>query len=99
MINLYLIRNCGCDDTTHGLARMTDEQLSFLKNIIEDLNKNSTYSCMPTIDVYKIDEDLLREATDEDSKENVLHLGDCKYALKDRWCVWQDDFEARKVIG
>ena len=99
MSNLYLIRNCGCDDTTCGLARMTDEQLDFLKNIIEDLNRNSTYSCMPTIDVYKIDEDLLIEATDEDDKDDVLHLGDYKYVLKDKFVFWTDDFEERKVIG
>lgn len=50
-------------------------------------------------DVYKIDEELLREATDEDSIENVLHLSECKYALKDRWCILHEGFEKRKVIG
>lgn len=98
MTNLYLIRNCGCDDTTHGLARMTDEQFKFFKTVIENLNKNSTYGCMPTIDVHKLNEDLLRESTDEDSIENMLYLDDCKYVLKDRWCIWQDGFEANKVI-
>lgn len=99
MTNLYLIRNCGCDDTTVGLVRMTDEQLDFLKAVIEDLNKNSTYGCMPTIDVYRIDEDMIREAADEDCTEEMMHLGDSKYVLKDKWVVWTEDFEARKVIG
>ena len=98
MTNLYLIRNCGCDDTTTGLARMTDEQFDFFKNIVEDLNKNSTYGCMPDIHVYRINEDLLREATDEDNDDIVLHLGDCKYALKDRWIFRSDGFEANKLI-
>lgn len=99
MISLYLIRNCGCDDTTHGLALMTDNQLEFFKTIIENLNKNSTYGCMPTIEVYRIEEDLLREATEEDSKEDIMHLDDAKYVLKDKWIVWQEEFEERKVIG
>lgn len=99
MTNLYLIRNCGCDDTTVGLVRMTEEQLKFFKDTIENLNKNSTYGCMPTIYVYKIDEDLVREATDEDDKDDMMYLDDCRYVLKDEWVVWQDGFEARKVIG
>lgn len=99
MTNLYFIRNVGCDDETRGLARMTDEQLDFLKTIIEDLNKNSTYGCMPTIDVYRIDEDMIREATDEDCTEEMMYLGDSKYVLKDKWVVLTEDFGVRKVIG
>lgn len=98
MNNLYLIRNCGCDDTTTGLARMTDEQLSFFKNIIENLNKNSTYSCMPTIEVFKIDMDLLKDVTDEDDGDTVMYLDDRKYNIKDPWTIWSDEFEARRVI-
>lgn len=98
LTNLYLIRNCGCDDTTTGLARMTDEQLVFFKNIIENLNKNSTYGCMPTIEVFKIDMDILREVNDEDDKDCMMYLGDKVYALKDRWTIWSDEFEAGRVI-
>lgn len=54
---------------------------------------------MPTIDVYKLDEDMIRKATEEDCKEDVLYLGDRKYTLKDRCVMWHDDFQARKVIG
>lgn len=49
LTNLYLIRNCGCDDTTTGLARMTDEEFEFFKTVIENLNRNSPYGCMPMI--------------------------------------------------
>lgn len=31
MTNLYYIQNVGCDDTTHGLARMTDDQFATFK--------------------------------------------------------------------
>lgn len=83
MTNLYLIRNCGCDDTTLGLAYMTDEQLSFFKNVVENLNKNSTYGCMPTVEVYRIDKDMLSEAVDDDDPWDVLTVDDRKYAFKD----------------
>ena len=100
MTNLYLIRNCGCDDTTTGLVRMSDEQLEFFKTTIENLNKNSTYGCMPTIEVYRVDENMIREAEDDDSAENVMYLDDCRYVLEDgmRWQIYTDDFQARKVI-
>lgn len=94
MTNLYFIRNVGCDDETRGLARMTDEQLSFFKNVVSDLNKNSAYGCMPVIHVYKIDEDVLREANEtEDIPERVLTLGNCKYVIDDvsLWYGIEDD--------
>lgn len=37
---------------------------------------------MPTIDVYRINKDILREATDDDKHYNILHLGEKKYVLK-----------------
>lgn len=102
MVNLYYIRNVGCDDETTGLARLTDEQLYFLKNIVENLNKNSTYGCMPTMYVYKIDEDMIREATDEDREDHtyrIMYLDDREYVLKDGIRTWDDEFYERKVIG
>ena len=100
MTELYLIRNCGCDDTTTGLVRMSDEQLEFFKTTIENLNKNSTYGCMPTIEVYRVDENMIRESEDDDSAENVMYLDDCRYVLEDgmRWQFFTDEFQARKVI-
>ena len=99
MLNLYYIENIGCDDTTHGLARMTDEEFTVFKRIVENLNKNSTYGCMPTIDVYRIDEDFIREFTDEDRKDDALYLDDKRYVLKEACTIWTKEFEARKVIG
>lgn len=82
MTNLYFIDNVGCDDETCGLAIIPEEFFSTFRNIIEDLNKNSQCSCMPTIYVYKINENMLREATDNDEPYSILHLGDKKYVLK-----------------
>lgn len=93
MSNLYFIRNCGCDDTTNGLARMTDEQLSFFKNIIENINKNSTYECMPVIEAYKIDESVLREPTDGDWAERIMLLDDRKYVFIDTMMYYGDTLE------
>ena len=83
MTNLYYIENVGCDDTTHGLARMTDDQFATFKSIIENLNKNSTYRCMPTINVYKIDDSFVRPARDTDSRCNILYMDDREYVLAD----------------
>lgn len=81
MSNLYFIKNMGCDDETCGLARIPDEFIETFKSIIEDLNENSTNCCMPEIVVYKIDESMIREATDIDKDYKILHLGDKKYVL------------------
>lgn len=82
MTNLYYIENVGCDDTTHGLARMTDEEFAVFKRVVENLNKNSTYSCMPTIDVYRINDSFIEPATDDDSKDEILYMDNGKYVLK-----------------
>lgn len=83
MTNLYYIENNGCDDTTHGLTRMTDEEFAVFKRVIENLNKNSTCTCMPTISVYKINDSFVRPATDDDSNDAILYMDDGKYALED----------------
>lgn len=100
MTNLYLIRNCVCDDTTTGLVRMSDEQLEFFKTTIENLNKNSTYGCMPTIELYQVDENMFKEAEDDDSAKDIMYLDDHKYVFEDgmRWQIYTDEFQARKVI-
>lgn len=82
MEELYYIRNVGCDDETCGLAIIPKEFFNIFKEIIENLNENSQCSCMPTISVYKIDENMIREARDDDEDYNILHLGDKKYVLK-----------------
>ena len=45
----YKITNIGCDDETEGVFEFTEEQYNFLDKTFEELNKNSTYGCMPKI--------------------------------------------------
>lgn len=98
MANLYYIRNVGCDDETIGLARMTVDELDFFKRVIENLNKNSTYGCMPTIAVYKINEDMLREPNEGQAKEDIMRLDDREYVLKDKWFMYDDhNIESEEV--
>ena len=58
----YKIINVGCHDETEGVFELTKEQREFLDNLFEELNKNSTCECMPTIHI--------EESTEkEDGKE------------------------------
>ena len=56
MMKKYEINNLGCDDETTGVFEFTEEQFEFLKEVFTELNKFSTYSCMPTIDIYPIED-------------------------------------------
>lgn len=80
MTNLYYIENVGCD-STKGLAVIPDEFWNIFQTTIEDLNKNSRYSCMPKIVVYKIDENMIKEATKDDTKYDIMYLNGNKYVL------------------
>lgn len=97
MTDLYYIVNSGCDDYTRGLAIIPEGRFEAFKTIITDLNKNSTYGCMPTIRVYKIDESMIREATDEDADYRLLYLGDKKYVMKDGSYNFYGDKERRVI--
>ena len=90
MVSLYYIENKGCDDTTHGLSYMTDDQFSVFKTIVENLNKNSTYGCMPTITVYKIDKSFIRAYTENDPNYEILYMNDGKYVLNDYIYGWSN---------
>lgn len=81
MTNLYYIENRGCDDTTRGLAIIPDKFWDIFKTTIENLNKNSSYCCMPRIAVYKIDETMIREAIEEDIDHEVMYLNGSEYVL------------------
>lgn len=88
--NLYYIRNCGCDDETQGLVDIPDACFPTFLDFIENLNKNSTYGCMPTIEVYKVDARMFREATEDDADYRWLYFGDKKYVFNDtvdRWSL------------
>lgn len=88
---LVLIRNYGCDDTTTGLAQFnTEEELEKFIKIINDLNENSTYGCMPSIGLYEINqEDIVKLslAETEVEEKDILYLDGEKYILayKDEW--------------
>lgn len=95
---VYYIENCGCDDTTHGLVRISDEDFPKFKEFIENLNKNSHYGCMPTIDVYKVSMDEFREVVyipglfrGDDGwvdRDYLFHLDGKTYTFTDGGSVW-----------
>jgi hypothetical protein len=91
MTRLYYIENCGCDDTTCGLVRISDEDFSKFKSFIENLNKNSTYGCMPKIHVYEIDETIVHPWSKDDSDSDRLYLDDSIYTIDREW-YW-DNFD------
>lgn len=99
MDNLYFIINVGCDDETCGLARISDEDFPKIKTIIENLNKNSHYECMPTIRLYRItNPELLEEVTDEESdyrSGRFLYLDGARYILGTR----NNIYEYNDVLG
>lgn len=95
---LYLVENEGCDDTTHGLVIIPDEYFAQFKEFIENLNKNSTYGCMPTISVYTIDQDLIGEFDGEEIfEDDKLYLKDKIYSAKEGYSsdLWM---KGEKVI-
>ena len=83
MTNLYYIENRGCDDTTRGLVIIPDEFWDIFKTTIENLNKNSSYCCMPRIAVYKIDEIMIRETTEADEEYDTLYLNGNTYVVNE----------------
>lgn len=91
MLNLYYIENVGCDDTTHGLSYMTDDQFSMFKIVVENLNKNSTYGCMPKIFVYRINDSFIRASTENDPDYNILYMNNGKYVLEDGIFAWSNE--------
>lgn len=87
---LYYVVNSSCDDETRGLVRISDEDFPKFKAFIENLNKNSTYGCMPTIAVYKVEMDSFRKKTDDDNVvRNWLYLDDEVYVLG-RWYLYDE---------
>ena len=52
----YILANHGCDDTTFAVIELTDDELAIVLRVVNELNKHSTYGCMPTIGIYIFDE-------------------------------------------
>lgn len=98
MVKLYYIQNLGCDDTTCGLIRISDEEFPKFKSFLENLNRNSTYGCMPVIYLYEIQEDDIQKW---DENENCdyerLYLDGEIYALKKHIIPWKLEVTAGKV--
>ena len=65
---LYFVANEGCDDVTRGIVSVSDSDFPKFKALIENLNKNSTYGCMPTISVYKINREQIKEIVYDPNK-------------------------------
>lgn len=92
---LYYIANRGCDATTYGLARISDDDFPKFKTFIKNLNKNSYYGCMPTIDVYEISADELREFDDNYvDRQNVLYLDGKTYTFAKEY----GEYDTRKSV-
>lgn len=101
--NLYFIANQGCDATTYGLTRVTEEEFPKFKSFIENLNKNSYYGCMPVISAYKISMNDLREFNynpnasfgDDDyvDKDDIFYLDDKTYTFAKEWFSYYNELE------
>lgn len=101
--NLYLIENSGCDATTYGIYELSTQELNTFKQLVENLNKNSYYGCMPTISIYEISWDDLKEVHtvvldcfDEGyvSNEDKLYFEDKIFTWKEQYSRWNN----RKLI-
>lgn len=81
MSDLYFIENIGCDDETCGLAVIPDIVMPYVQSTINNLNKNSQFRCMPTIEIYRINDSLIRPATENDRPRDILHTNYGNYVL------------------
>ena len=49
---MYLICNCGCDDTTHTEMDLSPYEYRVLEKFAIENNKNSGCQCQPEIEIY-----------------------------------------------
>jgi hypothetical protein len=101
--NLYFIENQGCDATTYGLAMISDEDFPKFKTLIENLNKNSYYGCMPVISVYKANMNDFKEFIDNPnaecwdddyvSMEDTFYLDNKTYTFADKYFSYYSELE------
>lgn len=98
---LYFMENQGCDATTYGLVKLSDKEFADFKPTIENLNKNSYYSCMPVISVYKIDWSDVKEINVNPDlepwddgyvpPEDIFYLNDKTYTFVDQYFNYRDN--------
>lgn len=74
---LFFLENRGCDATTRGLAEMDYYEFLKFAEIADNLNSNSYYSCMPTINCEETSWDCFEEY--EVRLANIEKRGDDKY--------------------
>lgn len=75
---LVYICNEGCDASTYGVARFSQEGFAEFSKAVIELNKNSYYQCMPTIHFYEIKEDDLLYICEEGAMDRGK-VEDCGY--------------------
>ena len=80
-LTMYFIQNVGCDDKTSGVLHLLEDELQFLISIFYNLNKNSSYSCMPKIYMAKVREDMFVPLLTSEEIDAV-----------DEWNVFYDQF-------
>lgn len=97
MERLYYIENQGCDATTYGLVRISDEDFPKFETFVKNLNRNSWYGCMPKIHVWEIDEARIRPLTEDDCEDNRLYLDDGVYVVDREW-YW-DVYDKPLILG
>ena len=85
---LYFIANAGCDATTYGIARISDEDFPKFKTIIENLNQNSYYGCMPTIQVFNISPEMLKQCNKDKDDIDLERI----YHLDGKTFTWADEY-------
>lgn len=105
---LYLVVNLGCDAETSGILELNDDERKKFFQFFKNLNRNSTYGCMPKIRLYEISWDDLVEVPqplidDIYSKQFVenrdrLYYGDKIYTTKDDNGVFGISLEKEEII-
>ena len=101
---LYFVANSGCDATTYGLVRLGDDEFVKFKTFVKNLNRNSSYRCMPVISVYKIDDpSVLREIDyrkdqefgDDDyvDPDHVFYLDGKTYTFAEEYFMYYNELE------
>lgn len=54
----YIIRLCGCDDSTEFEIELGFNELETVKKIAKKSQETATYQCMPIMEVYEIKKEL-----------------------------------------
>ena len=99
MKKLYFIENMGCDATTYGIIELDENEFKKFCSFVYNLNKNAYFSCMPIINIYEGNWEVLREVTAEDllldtlddnyiDRDNRLWLNKKCYTFKDKYDVF-----------